>query len=114
ILIVADDLGWKDVGFMGSSFYRTPNLDALARQGMYFTNAYTAAANCAPSRASMLSGQNTPRHGIYTVGTSERGNKESRKLIPIQNINNLADSVFVLSEALKRSGYYTGIIGKWH
>ncbi len=49
ILIMADDLGWKDVGFMGSTYYETPNLDRLAKQGMVFTNAYAAAANCAPA-----------------------------------------------------------------
>lgn len=114
ILIMADDLGWKDTGFMGSKFYETPNLDALARQGILFTNAYAAAANCAPSRACMMSGQNTPRHGIYTVGNSERGEKATRKLIPTVNREILPDSIFTLSEVLKNAGYYTGIIGKWH
>lgn len=114
ILIVADDMGWKDVGFMGSKYYDTPNLDALAKQSMMFTCAYTAAANCAPSRACMLSGLNTPRHGIYTVGTSSRGDKTARKLIPIKNNETLADSFFTMSEALQQAGYYTGIIGKWH
>ncbi len=51
LLIVADDLGWKDVGFMGSDYYETPNLDRLAGEGMVFSQAYAAAANCAPSRA---------------------------------------------------------------
>ncbi len=114
VLIVADDLGWRDVGFMGSKFYETPNLDALAKQSLLFTNAYTAAANCAPSRACLFSGMNTPRHGIYTVGTSERGDEVSRKLIPIKNTNTLADSFFTLSEALQQAGYYTANIGKWH
>ncbi len=114
VLIVADDLGWKDVGFMGSKFYETPNLDALAKQSLLFTNAYTAAANCAPSRACLFSGMNTPRHGIYTVGTSERGDEASRKLIPVKNIEILADSIFTLSEALQQAGYYTANIGKWH
>ncbi|MEJ7768242.1 MAG: sulfatase [Chitinophagaceae bacterium] len=114
ILIVADDLGWKDVGFMGSKFYETPNLDALAKQSLLFTNAYTAAANCAPSRACLFTGMNTPRHGIYTVGTSERGDEASRKLIPIKNTDILADNFFTLSEALQQAGYYTANIGKWH
>ena len=48
ILINVDDLGWKDLGFMGSSYYETPNIDALAKQGITFTNAYAGAANCAP------------------------------------------------------------------
>jgi len=81
---------------------------------MVFSTAYTAAANCAPSRACLFSGQNTPRHGIYTVGTSARGNAASRKLIPIPNNEILADSVFTLAEALQKAGYHTCNIGKWH
>jgi len=114
VLIVADDLGWKDAGFMGSIYYETPNIDKLASQGMLFTNAYAAAANCAPSRACLMSGQNTPRHGIYTVGESDRGSGIYRKLIPTENNEVLPDSVFTLVEALKLSGYFTATIGKWH
>ena len=68
VLIFADDLGWKDVGYQGSDFMETPVLDALAKEGMVFTNAYAAAGNCAPSRACMLSGTYTPRHHVYAVG----------------------------------------------
>ncbi|MET0574093.1 MAG: sulfatase [Pedobacter agri] len=114
ILIVADDLGWKDLGVMGSKYYKTPNLNALAKQGMLFDNSYASAANCAPSRACLLSGLNTPRHGIYTVGSSQRGDTRTRKLIPIKNNNFLADSVITLAETLKEEGYYTCIAGKWH
>ena len=52
VLILADDLGWRDVGFMGSEYYETPNIDALAAAGIVFTDAYSNAPNCAPSRAS--------------------------------------------------------------
>lgn len=114
VLILADDLGWKDLGFMGSSYYRTPNLDALSKQSLIFTQGYAAAANCAPSRACLFSGLNTPRHGVYTVGTSERGDKVSRKLIPTPSTDILPDSVFTLAEALKKAGYTTAIMGKWH
>ena len=68
--LIVDDLGWKDVGFMGSNYYETPYLDQLASEGMMFTQAYAGAANCAPSRACLLSGQNSPRYGIYTVGNT--------------------------------------------
>ena len=85
ILINIDDMGWRDVGFMGSEFYETPNIDKLAKSGMVFTNAYATASNCAPSRACLMSGQWTPRHGIYTVGTSERGKSRDRKLLPTEN-----------------------------
>lgn len=114
VLIVADDLGWKDVGFMGSSYYETPNLDRLAGEGIVFTRAYAAAANCAPSRACLMTGMYTTAHGIYTVGSSERGKPETRRLIPVTNTDTLHDHFFTLAEALKQAGYTTVNIGKWH
>ncbi len=114
LLINVDDLGWKDLGFMGSSYYETPNLDALAREGMVFMRAYAGAANCAPSRACLLSGLNTPRHGVYTVSPSERGNAKTRRIIPIANTRHLEDSVFTLPLMLQSTGYVTGSFGKWH
>jgi arylsulfatase A-like enzyme len=114
ILIVADDLGWKDVGFMGSSYYETPHLDRLAGEGMVFGQAYAAAANCAPSRACLMTGQYTPAHGIYTVGSSKRGDPRTRRIIPVANHTALRSESFLLSEALKDAGYATASIGKWH
>jgi len=114
LLIVADDLGWKDVGFMGSSYYETPNLDRLARGGMAFTQAYAGAANCAPSRASLMTGQYGTAHGIYTVGSSERGDSRIRRIIPARNETILRDDFFTLAEALHEAGYTTASIGKWH
>ncbi|MFW6328379.1 MAG: sulfatase, partial [Bacteroidota bacterium] len=114
LLINIDDMGWRDVGFMGSEYYETPNIDALAVKGMIFTNAYASASNCAPSRACMMSGQWSPRHGIYTVNSSERGNSKDRKLIPTPNNITLPDSQYTLAEALKNGGYVTCHAGKWH
>jgi arylsulfatase A-like enzyme len=114
ILINADDLGWSDLSLMGSNYYETPNIDKLAESGMTFYNAYAAAANCAPSRASMLSGKYTTEHDIYTVGNSERGNKKTRKLIPIKNNEILDLDFFLISEMFKNEGYTNGIFGKWH
>ena len=114
IFILADDLGWKDVGFMGSAYYETPNLDKLAEQGVVFTNAYTNGPNCAPTRASLMSGQYTPRHGVYTVGSSERGQARRRKLIPVANKTTLEADVVTLAEALKPAGYVSASMGKWH
>ncbi|MDP6754343.1 MAG: sulfatase-like hydrolase/transferase, partial [Verrucomicrobiota bacterium] len=62
LFIFLDDFGWRDTGYMGSDFYETPNIDRLAKGGMVFTDAYSCAANCAPARACLLSGQYTPRH----------------------------------------------------
>ena len=60
IFILADDLGWKDVGFMGCEFFETPNIDRLAKEGMTFTAAYSGGPNCAPTRACLMSGTYTP------------------------------------------------------
>lgn len=114
LLINVDDLGWNNVGFMGSEYYETPNLDKLAADGMIFTNAYVAAANSAPSRACLMSGQWTPRHGIYTVDESNRGEIKAQKLIPTPNTTVLSDTVYTMANALKDAGYYTCHIGKWH
>ena len=70
VLIMADDLGWTDLSYMGSAYYETPNIDKLSKSGMTFYNAYASAANCAPSRASMMTGKYHPDHGIYTVSPS--------------------------------------------
>jgi arylsulfatase A-like enzyme len=114
LYINIDDLGWTDLGYMGSSYYETPNIDRLASQGMVFTNAYASAANCAPSRACCFSGQQTTRHGIYTVGNSDRGKVKHRKLIPTINKTVLPDEIVTIAEALKAGGYTTCHLGKWH
>ena len=114
VFINMDDLGWKDVAFMGSKFYETPNIDKLAAEGMIFTNAYANAANCAPSRACVMSGQYSPRHGVYTVGSSARGSAKTRKLIPTKNRTDLPDDNVTIAEALKASGYISATMGKWH
>jgi arylsulfatase A-like enzyme len=85
ILINVDDMGWTDIAAFGSEYYQTPNMDRLIAEGMKFSNAYAGAANCAPSRACLISGQSSPRHGVYTVGSSERGKPQQRKLIPTKN-----------------------------
>ncbi len=114
ILIFADDLGWKDVGYQGSDFMETPNIDRLAGRGMVFSAGYAATGNCAPSRACLISGTYTPRHGVYAVRSTDRGPKQSQRLIPVPNKNGLAKENVTLAEALKSAGYVTGIFGKWH
>jgi len=114
IYINVDDLGWMDTATYGSTFYETPNITKLAKNGMLFTNGYASAANCAPSRACLISGQNTPRHGIYTVSNSDRGHVKTRKIIPIPNTEDLADENVTIAEMLKKAGYKTGTFGKWH
>jgi arylsulfatase A-like enzyme len=114
IFILADDLGWADVGFNGAAYYETPNLDRLAASGITFSNAYANAANCAPTRASILSGQYTPRHGILTVGASNRGDQKAQRLIPVPNQSVLDTGTFSMAKMLKTADYHTAFIGKWH
>ena len=70
VFILADDLGWTDLGCQGSKYYESPNIDKMAKAGMRFTAAYSCGPNCQPTRAALLSGQYCPRTGIYTVGAS--------------------------------------------
>ena len=114
VLFYVDDLGWRDLGCMGSDFYETPHIDALAADGVVFTSAYANAPNCAPSRACLMSGQYTPRHGVYTVGNSTRGDVTRRRLIPTPNTKELTPESVTVAETLKAAGYVTATMGKWH
>ena len=114
ILIVADDLGWTDLSYMGSKYYETPNIDKLSQSGITFFNGYASSANCAPSRATMMSGKYHPSHGIYTVSPSARGLDITRKIIPIKNTENLDLKFFTIAEMLKSEGYINAHVGKWH
>jgi arylsulfatase A-like enzyme len=114
VFFLIDDLGWTDLGCMGSKYYETPRIDQLAADGVVFTNAYSNAPNCAPTRACLMSGQYSPRHGVYTVGTSERGESKRRKLIPTANTEVLGTKHVTLAEALKPAGYTCACLGKWH
>ena len=114
LLIFLDDFGWKDTSYMGSDFYETPNIDQLADQGMVFTNAYSCAANCAPARASLMSGQYTPRHQIYNVGTLPRGKSAHRRLEHIPGVDTLDLKIKTWAHQLQAAGYRTATMGKWH
>lgn len=114
LFIFIDDMGWKDTSFMGSDFFETPNLDQIARQAMVFTDAYSCASNCAPARACLLSGQYTPRHHLYNVGTGPRGKAEFRRLLHIPGVNVLDPGIVTWAQLAQKAGYRTGTIGKWH
>ena len=114
LFIYLDDFGWRDTGFMGSDFYETPVLDSLAAEGMVFDNAYSAAANCAPARACLMSGQYTPRHKIYNVGTKPRGKTQFRRLEHVAGRDVLDPRTTTWAQRLQGAGYRTGIFGKWH
>jgi arylsulfatase A-like enzyme len=114
VVIMADDLGWKDLSVQGSTYFETPNIDRLAQQGIRFTDAYANAPVCAPTRACLWTGLYGPRHGVYTVWKSERGKPEDRKIIPIPNNPRLGGDFVTLAEEFKAAGYATGHVGKWH
>jgi hypothetical protein len=114
LFILADDLGWKDVGYQGGDFIETPNIDRLAKEGMVFTAGYASAGNCAPSRACLISGDYTPRHGVYAVDSTLRGPINQMRLAPIPNKGGLAKGSITIADAMKAAGYVTGIFGKWH
>lgn len=114
VFILADDLGWTDLRCFGSKYYETPAIDRLAREGMKFTAAYSNGPNCAPTRACLMSGQYSPRHGIYTVGTGARGREQFRKMKPVENKTVLASRYVTPAEILASAGYATAHMGKWH
>jgi arylsulfatase A-like enzyme len=113
IFILADDLGWTDVACYGSKYYETPNIDRLAAQGMRFTN-YHNCQNCTPTRAAIMSGQYGARTGVYTVGGIDRFDWSKRPLRPVDNVTQLPLDRATVANALKVTGYATGMFGKWH
>jgi arylsulfatase A-like enzyme len=113
ILILIDDMGWRDLGCTGSDLYRTPHVDALAGGGMRFTQAYAAAPICSPTRASLLTGQHPARLSM-TDWLPGRRDMPSQKLLRPQIANHLPDDSITLAEALQTRGYRTAHIGIWH
>ena len=101
ILVLADDLGWQELGCYGNQFNQTPHLDALARRGDRFTDAYASAPVCSPQRAALLTGLAPARLGI----TGVLGPKSQKYLDPAR---------ITLAEIFYSHDYVTGIIGKWH
>ena len=99
--IVADDLGWKDVGFNGATDIKTPNLDKLAAEGAKFTQFYVQPM-CTPTRAALMTGRYPFRYGLQTA------------VIPSVSAYGLDTTEWLLPQALKEAGYNTAIIGKWH
>jgi len=114
VFILADDLGWTDLGCHGSGYYRTPNIDRMADEGMRFTDGYTCGPNCQPTRAAVMRGQYGPRTGVYTVGSIDRFDWRGRPLRPVDNVTALPLDRVTIAESLKRAGYATGMFGKWH
>lgn len=110
IFILADDLGWKDLGCYGSAFYETPHLDRLAEEGVRFTDAYAACPVCSPTRASILSGKYPAAAGV----TNFIGGHTKGKLIDAPYIDHLPLEEKSLASTLRENGYTTWHVGKWH
>ena len=113
VVILVDDLGWRDLACMGSPVYETPHIDALAESGTRFTNAYAPSPICSPSRAIILSGSQPSRHGVYTV-VKNRGKKSQWKVIPKKNNQFLPKDYPTIGHGLSDAGIANGVIGKWH
>ncbi len=110
VFILADDLGWADLGCYGSTFYETPNLDQLAVEGMRFTDAYAACPVCSPTRASIMTGKYPARLHL----TNWLYGRIRKKLIGAPYVRQMPLEEVTLAEALKAGGYATGFVGKWH
>ncbi|HVY68612.1 MAG TPA: sulfatase-like hydrolase/transferase, partial [Verrucomicrobiae bacterium] len=113
VFILVDDLGWADLACNGSKSYKTPNIDRLAREGARFSQAYTAAPICSPTRASILTGR-SPARLHMTDWLPGRGDKPDQKLKRPAILNALPLEEVTLAETLKVAGYATAHIGKWH
>src|SRR5262245_24600980 len=113
VLIVADDLGWADLGCYGSKYHKTPHLDRLAADGMRFTSGYSACPVCSPTRAAILTGKYPQRLGI-TDWLPGRPDRPDQKLLRPALNQQLPATETTLAAALKAAGYATGHVGKWH
>jgi arylsulfatase A len=113
VLIVIDDLGQRDLGCYGSKFYRTPNVDRMAKEGLRFTDFYAACPVCSPTRASIMTGRYPQRMNITDWIPGRKDMPEHRLSRP-QIRNELPLEEVTIAEALKERGYVTAHVGKWH
>ena len=114
VLILIDDLGWKDLGCYGSDYYQTPNIDRLAGEGMRFTDGYAACNVCSPTRAAIMTGKYPARLLLTQWLPSGRWNPTKNKLREGRYISNLPLEEVTIAEAMRDAGYRTAFMGKWH
>lgn len=113
IFFLVDDLGWSDLGCYGSEFYETPNIDKLAKEGVRFTDAYSACHVCSPTRASILTGK-YPASLNLTDWLPGRRDFSFQKLRNVEINQHIPYDISTLPKTLKNNDYKTAIIGKWH
>jgi arylsulfatase A-like enzyme len=114
VLILADDLGWADVGCHGADLHETPRIDALARDGLRFTQAY-AMSVCSPTRAMLLTGRHAARLGLTIwIEKTLRPPDTGRPLLEARSRHDLPRTEITLATRLRAAGYLTALIGKWH
>lgn len=113
VFIMADDLGYTDLGCYGSRYYETPHIDRLAAQGVKFLSHHHC-PNCTPTRAALMTGQYGARTGVYTVGGIERFDWSRRPLRPVDNVVHLPLDRVTIAQQLQAAGYATALFGKWH
>lgn len=116
LFILVDDLGWADLGYTGSKFYETPNIDKLAASGLVFTDAYAASPVCSPSRAAIITGKYPARLNLtdYIPGNRHYGSHKNQKLASHPFNLQLDLEEYTIAEAFKEAGYNTFFAGKWH
>lgn len=115
IVILIDDMGWRDTGFAGSPDIDTPNLDRIAQSGLIFEQAYAAAPVCAPTRACLMTGQYTPRHGVYTVVDARHApGSAHHRILAATSRAELPAGSYTIAEALRDADYATGMVGMWN
>lgn len=115
VLVMIDDLGWMDLACQGNRLVETPNIDRLASQGMRFTDNYAAAPVCSPTRASIMTGKAPARLRITNhLPDQKRFTPDNAKLLPAECRDHLPLEEVTIAERLKKAGYATAFIGKWH
>ena len=114
VVILADDLGWADLGCYGSKYHRTPHLDRLAAAGMRFTDAYAACPVCSPTRAALLTGKYPARLQPHRLAARPARPPRPEAAAAASSTSSCRSTKSTLAEALKAAGYATGHIGKWH
>ena len=114
VFILADDLGWADLGCYGADLHETPNLDRLAGEGVRFTHAFSASPVCSPTRASIMTGKHPARLGITIWSEGAITPTRNRMLLPAESRPELPLEEITIAERFKDLGYLTASIGKWH